>query len=380
MMFCEGCDDQSWQDPNAVKYSLPTQYCPPLKKRRPLELNDNAIGFWVRLRDGVPCSATPYCQGGVPPQDLQGWVYVPPHCKVRVFSRDEAWACLDDEWIVFVGDSTIFDHAANLLTHVLGIPWLPDAERTDWHWKHNQYPEDPDSAALRTTSFWIGGPSVHPFWIGLGSFREDFHRPKETPPWRTIRDQFPELIPGPLYPTLVVATSGAHDALYIRNGNRTKFPMNGKNEEEQWRRNFVTMAEFFDDALRALEEKHGALGAHGVEYTRPNVTERSPQTKFPPFIWRTAPAAAAQGRIRAFNNARLRMQDHRAVDILKTRTRYRERWGGVIDYWDLSYPFHFDNQYADYIHYGRRLVKFFDGRPTIMSPNSRLVDEMLAQV
>ncbi|CAA0834770.1 Unknown protein [Striga hermonthica] len=250
-----------------------------------------------------PCQG-PWCHGPLGSIESNGWVYS-AHCSFKMFSSREAWNCLDGRWIFWWGDSNHCDTIRNILHFILGsheisaVPRIFDANITN---PKNQ------SQSVRLTSIFNGHPNDTGNYQGLNSLTDR---------------KYQELLKGYFrqrtVPDTMIMNSGLHDGVYWKNI-----------------RNFIHGAEF------AASFWAGVLdGLKGNGLSRPKV------------IYRTTVATGGHARKLTFNPHK--MEAFNGVVLDKFR-----KYGvidRVIDGFDMTYPWHYDNRANDGVHYGRAPLK-----------------------
>ncbi|XP_051129998.1 uncharacterized protein LOC127250660 [Andrographis paniculata] len=260
-------------------------------------------GRYRCLEPSLPC-APPWCDGPLGALESNGWVYS-AHCAFNLFTVDDAWKCLRGRWIFWWGDSNHCDTIRNLLQFVLGvhvydtIPRIFDANITN--------PNDP-SQTIRFTSIFNGHFNHTQNYQGLNSLVDADYR-------ETLRRYFA----GDVVPDAVIMNSGLHDGVYWKNV-----------------RKFIRGADF---VARFWAEVVDGVRARGL--------------KPPEVVYRTTVATGGYARHLAFNPQK--METFNGVVLEKLRQRgILDR---VIDGFDMTFPWHFDNRCNDGVHYGRVPLK-----------------------
>ncbi|PKA60890.1 hypothetical protein AXF42_Ash006525 [Apostasia shenzhenica] len=283
-------------------------------------------GRWTRLagndscavdRDGryrclpetVPCSP-PWCGGGAPLAALEsnGWVYS-AHCAFRLFDQISAWRCLHGHWLLFWGDSNHVDTIRNLLTFVLGIADGDAIAAVTRRFDRRFVNPLNASESLRITNIFNGHWNETQNYLGLASLA---HQPFRD----LVRRYFDN--PGGGAPDVVVLNSGLHDGVY-------------------WRsiRHFAQGAEF---AAKFWEELLA-----GVRRWLP--------ARAPRVFYRRTIAAGGYARELGFNPSKMEAFDGVFLEKLTARGAIT---GGVVDEFDMTFPWHYDNRCNDGVHYGRK--------------------------
>ncbi|XP_062179558.1 uncharacterized protein LOC133884225 [Phragmites australis] len=275
-----------------------------------LAKNDNcedvdAAGRYRCLEPEHPCEA-PWCDGPLGSLESNGWVYS-AHCSFRLFAADAAWRCLDGKWLFFWGDSNHVDTIRNLLTFVLGVTDTSAVTR-----RFDAVFANPNGrpGSLRITSIFNGHWNMSMNYLGLHSLRNREFR-------QLIRSYF---MSGDRVPDVVVLNSGLHDGCYWTSV-----------------RAYVQAAEFAAQFWSGVMAKVRARG-----HTVPRV------------FYRTTVATGGYARDLSFNPSK--MEAFNGVLVEKMR-RHGVLTGGVIDNFDMTFPWHYDNRCNDGVHYGRAPAK-----------------------
>ncbi|CAN6360225.1 unnamed protein product [Urochloa humidicola] len=261
----------------------------------------DAAGRYRCLEPDHPCEA-PWCDGPLGALESNGWVYS-AHCSFRLFSADAAWRCLDGKWLFFWGDSNHVDTIRNLLTFVLGVTDTSVVTR-----RFDAVFTNPSGGpgTLRITSIFNGHWNMSMNYLGLHSLRNRGFR-------QLIRSYF---MSSDRVPDVVILNSGLHDGCYWTSV-----------------RAYVQGAEFAAQFWSGIMAKVRARG-HAV----------------PRVFYRTTIATGGYARDLAFNPSK--MEAFNGVLVEKMR-RHGVLTGGVIDNFDMTFPWHYDNRCNDGVHYGR---------------------------
>lgn len=262
-------------------------------------------GRYRCLDPGHPC-APPWCRGPLGALESNGWVYS-AHCSFRLFTQEAAWRCLGGRWLFFWGDSNHVDTVRNMLNFVVGLPEVQSVPR-----RFDGRFTNPSNSGewVRITSIFNGHWNETQNYQGLHSLRDDGFR-------ALVRSYFEE---DDGAPDVVVLNSGLHDGVY-------------------WRsiRAFAEGAEyaaaFWEEVLGGLRERGKAL---------------------PAVFYRTTIAAGGYARSLAFNPQKMEAFNGVLVEKLRARGLLT---GGVIDQFDMTFPWHWDNRCSDGVHYGRAPAK-----------------------
>jgi hypothetical protein len=78
--------------------------------------------------------------------------------------------------------------------------------------------------------------------------------------------------------------------------------------------------------------------------------------KRPRIFYRTTIATAGYARDLAFNPHKMEVFNGIMVEKIQNKGLLRNG-GGVVDQFDMSFPWHYDNRYSDGVHYGRAPAK-----------------------
>ncbi|XP_078441679.1 cytochrome P450 family protein [Wolffia australiana] len=262
-------------------------------------------GRYRCLPPAAPCPP-PWCGGGaLAALESNGWVYS-AHCAFSVYSPAAAWRCLRGRWLFFWGDSNHVDTIRNLLTFALAAPPEAAAVRR----RFDRRFANPGNATewVRITSVFNGHWNESGNYEGLASLRH--------PGFRALtRRYFDE--PGGA-PDVVVLNSGLHDGVF-------------------WRslRGYVAAAEdaagFWADILSGLRARPGPGPGPAVFY-------------------RTTVAVGGYARALSFNPQKMEAFNGVMVEKLSD---HGVLTGGVIDHFDMTFPWHWDTRCSDGLHYGR---------------------------
>ncbi|EPS59401.1 hypothetical protein M569_15407, partial [Genlisea aurea] len=289
-------------------------------------LNDVWSGRWTRLARNDSCSISPdgryrcqeadfpcrkpWCDGPLGVVESNGWSYS-AHCSFKLFSRREAWDCLDGRWIFWWGDSNHCDTIRNVLKFILDVH---DVDAVPRIFERNVTNPSNRSQAVRFTSVFNGHPNSTGNYQGLNSLINPEYR-------ALLRSYFS----GGEVPDTVVMNSGLHDGVFWPNI-----------------RNFIRGADFAAGFWAEVAEDVKRRGG------------RSPE-----IVYRTTVAAGGYARRLAFNPQKMEAFNGVVVDKLR---KYGVL-GKVVDDFDMTFPWHFDNRCNDGVHYGRApsKMKWRDG-------------------
>lgn len=262
----------------------------------------DSYGHFRCLPPNSPCDPH-WCSGPLGSIESNGWVYS-AHCAFHIFKQPEAWECVGSRWVFFWGDSNHQDTIRNLLNFVLGLDVGTPSRTFDAVF---QNPEN-SNQTLRITSIFGGHYQESENNLGLASL---YHEP--------YRLNLQSYFTGSEVPDFVVINSGLHDG--------KKWTSLGE---------YVQAAEF---AAKFWE---------GVWDTVQRVNK-------PKVIFRSTVAPAGESRSMPANPQKMETFNKVLVDrLLSTRLPLR-----VVDAYDMTFPWHFDNNCSDGGHYGRPPARDF---------------------
>uniref|UniRef100_A0A7N0SYF5 Uncharacterized protein n=1 Tax=Kalanchoe fedtschenkoi TaxID=63787 RepID=A0A7N0SYF5_KALFE len=242
----------------------------------------------------------PWCDGALGLIESNGWVYS-AHCSFKIFSSESAWSCLNGRWLFFWGDSNHVDSIRNLLHFILLVPDLEIVSRRfDANFSNPRNP----SQHLRITNVFNGHWNSTGNYLGIDSLRNAGYR-------ELIRSYFS----GDRVPDAVVMNSGLHDGVYWKNVKR-----------------FVAGADYAASFWAKVMQEVASRGL-----------------KRPEVIYRTTVATGGYARALAFNPNKMEAFNW----ILVEKLRKAGLVDGVIDGFDMTFPWHWDNRCNDGVHYGR---------------------------
>nr|KYP72831.1 hypothetical protein KK1_005434 [Cajanus cajan] len=254
-----------------------------------------------------------------------GWVYS-THCSFKMFSSESAWKCLKNRWIFFWGDSNHVDTIRNMLNFVLDLPEIHAVPRRfDMNFSN---PKDP-SQTVRITSIFNGHWNETQNYLGLDSLRDEGFQ-------NLLRKYFSE----ETVPDTVIMNSGLHDGVHWHNVRAFSAGAD-------------YAASFWGDVMMRVKQRGLAI---------------------PRVFYRTTVATGGYARSLAFNPNKMEVFN----GVLIEKLRKAGIITGVIDNFDMTFPWHFDNRCNDGVHYGRgpAKMKWRDGQ----IGHQYFVDLMLAHV
>ncbi|XP_019100229.1 PREDICTED: uncharacterized protein LOC104720241 isoform X2 [Camelina sativa] len=260
-------------------------------------------GRYRCLAADFPCRK-PWCDGAVGAIESNGWVYS-THCSFELFSGDKAWDCLKGKWIFFWGDSNHVDSIRNLLNFVLGHPEIPAVPRR-FDLKFSN-PKN-SSETVRITSIFNGHWNETKNYQGLDSLQDSDFR-------ELLKKYFTE----DRVPDVMIVNSGLHDGIH-----------------------WTSLRAFAKGAETAAAFWRGVFD---------KVKSRGLQP--PEVIFRNTIATGGYARTLAFNPSK--MEAFNGVFLEKMRDAGLVT--SVVDNFDMTYPWHYDNRCNDGVHYGRAPAK-----------------------
>ncbi|KAF3457205.1 hypothetical protein FNV43_RR01862 [Rhamnella rubrinervis] len=281
-------------------------------------------GRYRCLPSDFPCQS-PWCNGSLGLLESNGWVYS-THCSFRLFSADSAWNCLKSRWIFFWGDSNHVDTIRNILNFILDRPDISSVPRRfDMNFTN---PKDP-SQTVRITSIFNGHWNETQNYQGLNSLKDEGFR-------NLLKKYFSE----DTVPDTIIMNTGLHDGVFWSNirsfSNGAKYA-----------------ASFWKEVMESIKQRGLAV---------------------PKVFYRTTIATGGYARTLQFNPNKMEAFNWVFLDRLKQAGVI----SGVIDNFDMTFPWHFDNRCNDGVHYGRApaKMKWRDGQ----IGHQYFVDIMLAHV
>ncbi|TYH53019.1 hypothetical protein ES332_D09G068900v1 [Gossypium tomentosum] len=260
-------------------------------------------GRYRCLAPDFPCR-NPWCNGSLGVLESNGWVYS-SHCSFRLFTVDSGWDCLKNRWIFFWGDSNHVDTIRNMLNFVLGLPEIKSVPRRfDMNFLN---PKD-RSQMVRITSIFNGHWNGTQNYLGLDSLKDEGFR-------NLLKKYFSE----DSVPDTIIMNSGLHDGVHWSN-------------IRAFSRGAEYAASFWKDIMESVRRRGLVV---------------------PQIIFRSTIATGGYARLLAFNPNK--MEAFNGVFLEKLR-----RAGlvsSVIDNFDMTFSWHFDNRCNDGVHYGRAPLK-----------------------
>ncbi|KAL2634753.1 hypothetical protein R1flu_006232 [Riccia fluitans] len=262
---------------------------------------DDAGRFKCLPRD-TPCDQ-PWCQGPLDVLESNGWVYS-AHCSFKLFTEEEAWQCLDGKWLFWWGDSNHLDTGRNLLSFILGLDMPPRLERrTDREFVRPSVDGSKTKQSVRMTNIFNGHWNLKMNYLGLFSLTN--------PAFTALLKSY---FQGARTPDVMIMNSGLHDGCYWPSA--TQYVQQG-----------------LDLAIKFWK---GVLD--------------SILPKTPKFIYRTTIAVGAKSRARGFNPHKMELFNTFMVEKLQNASIANLR---IVDGYDLTFPWHYDNDANDGAHYGK---------------------------
>ncbi|CAI9118595.1 OLC1v1020186C1 [Oldenlandia corymbosa var. corymbosa] len=270
-----------------------------------------------------PCQK-PWCDGPLGSIESNGWIYS-THCSFKMFTGEEAWNCLSNRWIFWWGDSNHCDTIRNIINFVLGLDFATVPRRFDMNITN---PKNP-SQVVRITSIFNGHWNETSNYLGLNSLENEEYR-------ELLKNYFSQDI----IPDTIIMNSGLHDGIYWHNLRR-----------------FIIGADyaaaFWSGILEGVKSRGLAL---------------------PEVIYRTTVATGGYARSMGFNPSKMEAFNGVVLDKLRQYNVVNR----VIDDFDMTFPWHYDNRANDGVHYGRApaKMKWRDG----LIGHQYFVDLMLGHV
>ncbi|OMO85379.1 Immunoglobulin-like protein [Corchorus olitorius] len=260
-------------------------------------------GRYRCLAPDFPCQ-NPWCNGSLGSLESNGWVYS-SHCSFKLFSADPAWDCLKNRWIFFWGDSNHVDTIRNMLNFVLGWPEIKSVPRRfDMNFSN---PKDP-SQTVRITSIFNGHWNGTQNYLGLDSLKNEEFRNLL---WKYFSED--------RVPDTIIMNSGLHDGVHWSN-----------------LRAFTRGADY---AVSFWKEVMESVNQRGLVV--------------PEIIFRNTIATGGYARSLAFNPHKMEVFN----GVFLEKMRQAGLVSGVIDNFDMTFPWHYDNRCNDGVHYGRAPLK-----------------------
>ncbi|KVH24188.1 uncharacterized protein LOC112504295 [Cynara cardunculus var. scolymus] len=259
-------------------------------------------GRYRCLQRDYPCKH-PWCDGSLGSVESNGWVYS-THCSFKLFDAKAAWRCLNNRWLFFWGDSNHCDTIRNMLNFVLNVeiatvPRLFDMNITN--------PKNPGQS-VRITSVFNGHYNHTGNYQGLNSLYNDAYR-----------DYLKKYFSGEIVPDTLIMNSGLHDGVYWP--NLRKFTKGAQDA-----------AAFWAEVLGGVRRRKVVV---------------------PEVIYRTTVATGGYARRLVFNPNKMEAFN----GVLLDKLRQFGVIDHVVDHFDMTYPWHFDNRCNDGVHYGRAPAK-----------------------
>nr|CAD1829122.1 unnamed protein product [Ananas comosus var. bracteatus] len=282
-----------------------TRHC---GKEREAECAVDDEGRYRCLAPDHPCQR-PWCTGPLGALESDGWVYS-AHCSFKIFAGEQAWDCLANKWIFFWGDSNHVDTIRNLLHFVLG---RTDVQQVPRRFDYNFTSPSNASQSVRITSIFNGHWNESMNYLGLQSLEnEDFRRLL----WKifSTEDRVPDVM---------IINSGLHDGFYWRS-------------VRAFAQGAERAAEFWAEVMRHVRQRGKAV---------------------PRIFYRTTIAAGGYGRVLVYNPSKMEAFNGVLLEKLKEKGLLSAGGGGVIDDFDMTFPWHYDHRCSDGMHYGRAPAK-----------------------
>ncbi|XP_074339647.1 uncharacterized protein LOC141677554 [Apium graveolens] len=268
--------------------------------------NDNCNisndGRYRCQKPNFPCKE-PWCYGSLGSLESNGWTYS-THCSFKLYSSEAAWNCLNKRWIFFWGDSNHCDTIRNILKFILNVDFEVVPRRFDMNITNPNNPMQ----TVRITSIFNGNHNASGNYQGLNSLYNI--------PYRELLKQY---FSQETVPDTVIMNSGLHDGVFWPNIRRFN-----KGAEDA--------AAFWAELLEGVKQR---------------------KLMTPEVIFRSTIATGGYARRLAFNPSKMEAFN----GVLLEKLRQHNIVTSVIDDFDLTYPWHFDNRCNDGVHYGRAPAK-----------------------
>lgn len=244
--------------------------------------------------------------------ESNGWVYS-AHCKFKIFTKEEAWGCLNGRWLFFWGDSNNEDTVRNLLNFVLGFPLKDVNHFRRWFNGTFHHPEKPEYSVTITKIF-NGHAEELGNLAGLSSLLNELYRALLTSYFNGTRA-----------PDTMVMNSGLHDAHFYKEAS-----------------------EFAQEGVDYAIAFWNSLWEHSL----------------PAVVYRTTVASAGKpndesghARDGLPNPHKMEIYNRIFVEKLQQAPHLHTRSLKIVDAFDMTFPFHYDLNHTDGVHYGREPSK-----------------------
>lgn len=283
-------------------------------------------GRYRCLEFGYPCPE-PWCNGSLGMLESNGWVYS-AHCSFRLLSLDDAWNCFNNRWLFFWGDSNHVDTIRNILFFFLRVPYQ-DLDAVSRRFDKTFTNPNNKSQSVRVTNIFNGHWNMTMNYQGLNSLSDEGYR-----------DLLKSFFNGSAVPDTIIFNSGLHDGIYWHNVRR-------------FIRGAEDAASFWKEIMEGVRKKGLAVSN---------------------FIFRSTITTGGYARTLSFNPSKMEVFNGILLDKLKAAGLVT----GIIDDFDMTWAWHFDNRCNDGVHYGRfpAKMKWRDGQ----IGHQYFVDLMLGQV
>ncbi|PPS17109.1 hypothetical protein GOBAR_AA03472 [Gossypium barbadense] len=223
----------------------------------------------------------------------------------NVQAVDSGWDCLKNRWIFFWGDSNHVDTIRNMLNFVLGLPEIKSVPRRfDMNFSN---PKD-RSQTVRITSIFNGHWNGTQNYLGLDSLKDEGFR-------NLLKKYFSE----DTVPDTIIMNSGLHDGVHWSN-------------IRAFSRGAEYAASFWKDIMESVRRRGLVV---------------------PQIIFRSTIATGGYARLLAFNPNKMEAFNGVFLEKLKQAGLV----SSVIDNFDMTFSWHFDNRCNDGVHYGRAPLK-----------------------
>lgn len=258
-------------------------------------------GRYRCLESDFPCT-NPWCNGSLGSLESNGWVYS-AHCSFRLFSGEDAWNCFNNRWLFFWGDSNHVDTVRNILFFFLGVPFQ-ELEAVARRFDKNFTNPKNGSQSVRITNIFNGHWDDTHNYQGLNSLSNEGYR-----------ELLKGFFNGSTVPDTVIFNSGLHDGIHWHSV-----------------KHFAPGAQFAASFWKEIME---GVKMRGL--------------KVPEFLFRSTIATGGYARTLSFNPSKMEAYN----GVLLEKLREAGLVTSVIDDFDLTWAWHFDNRCNDGVHYGR---------------------------
>ncbi|CAM6100853.1 unnamed protein product [Calypogeia fissa] len=274
----------------------------------------------------------PWCFGPVGRLESNGWAYS-AHCGFKIYEAEEAWKCLDGKWFLMWGDSNFQDTIRNLLIFVLDWDLPPGENLADFQLARSYESAFINSKRVdqlfRVSQIFNGAYPDYDDGMGLDTLKVEEHQEKVLSHFR-----------GERLPDAIFMNSGLHDG-----------------------KHYATVEGYIESVDFAIDWWI-------------KLYQSLPADRRPTLVWRTTIAPA--GTSRGMQSNPNKMEMYNQVMVEKLRQVKDKLPVKFIDGFDMTFPFHYNNDFSDGGHYGR--APGVNLPPWYGSPHWYFVDVMLAHI